>query len=426
MQLELQAGQGIEVQGPIKLHVIEGTLSLLGGLVTSDTDIIIQAGKLSPFMVEEDSKIELNGTNIEYKVVDERLIPYDRQSLALKLKSLPTPLKIMVLGDVDSGKTTIICYLANYFFNLGKKVAVIDLDMGQQDIGPPSTIALGLLEHTIYQLGDIPLNRMYFIGKTNPKGRMVQTITGAHELVDAALYELKADIILIDTTGWVSGGAARAYKTAKIRNLKPNLLIAMQSSDEIAHILEPFELHIEIEHLPVYPYILKRSLSTRKFLRESKFNTYFSNGLSRLFNLNQIKIENSFFRSGTIMDQNDLLFTEKTLACDFIYAEKASDIVFLVKKPAAVYKSENISLLKNYFGISEFRVVSKGDEIGLVVGLLDKKLRTLGIGIIENIIYEENKIRLFTPVKKAIKILQFGSLKISKTGQELSDLKNFF
>ncbi len=426
MQLELHAGQGIEVTGPLKLHIIEGTLSLLGGLVTSDEDVIIQAGKLSPFMVEEDSKIELIGANPDYKVVDELLIPYDRKSLARDIEDCPSPLKVMILGDVDSGKTTVVCYLANYLFNQGKKVAIIDLDMGQQDIGPPCTIGLGILEKSVLQLGDTPLTKMVFIGKTSPKGRMVQTLTGAHELVDTAIFELKADVVLIDTTGWVNGGAARAYKTAKIRNLKPDLLVALQNETEIGHILEPFESHIKIRELSVYSNVLKRSHATRKFLRESKFNTYFSKGTSRLFNLNQLKIENSFFKSGVPLTQNDLLYTEKTLECEFLYAEKAADALFLVKKPSAVYKSDTISALKNRFGISDLRIVSKGDESGLVMGLLDKNLMTLGIGILENIIYEEHKIRIYTPVEKNIRILQFGTLRISRTGQELSELKNPF
>ena len=83
----------------------------------------------------------------------------------------------MVLGTIDTGKTTVVCYLANYFFNLGKTVAVIDLDMGQQDIGPPSTITVGILEQPILKLSDIPLSRLAFIGKTSPVGRMVQALS---------------------------------------------------------------------------------------------------------------------------------------------------------------------------------------------------------------------------------------------------------
>ncbi|MFX1298622.1 MAG: Clp1/GlmU family protein, partial [Promethearchaeota archaeon] len=425
--LELQAGQGIQVTGPTKMQVIQGTLSLFGALISSDQDIIIQAGKHLPFEVEEDAQIELVGAKLEYHIVDTPLIPADRKGLAKTIESLPHPVKIMILGQIDTGKTSVVCYLANHFFNLGKKVAVIDLDMGQQDIGPPTTIALGILNKSILQLGDIPLTRMVFVGKTSPKGRLVQTITGARELVDHALFN-NADIILIDTTGWVFGGAARAFKSAKIRNLKPELLVALQKENEISHILEPFESSVypNIINLSVFPNIHIRNQTTRKFLRESKFNQYFSTASSRLFNLNYLKIENSFFKSGAPLKMDLQKNIEQILGCDFIYTEKAVDALFLVKKPSAMYEKNKLHIVKEQFKVSDIRIVSKNEEAGLVVGLLDKNLNTMGIGLIESINYEENKIRIFTPVTKQIKVLQFGILKISKTGQELAELKSTF
>ncbi|MFX1295074.1 MAG: Clp1/GlmU family protein [Promethearchaeota archaeon] len=424
MEINIQAGHGIQVKGPAKLLVIEGTLSLLGARISTDQETIIQAGKYSPFDVEENSKIELIGANLEYYIIDKPLIPSDRKELIKKIEFLMPPAKIMILGQVDTGKTTVICYLANYFFNLGKQVAVIDLDMGQQDIGPPCTVTLGILDKSILKLEDVPLYRMVFIGKTSPVGRLIQTLTGARELMDIALP--LADIILIDTTGWVFGGAARAYKSAKIRNLKPDMLVPIQKENEIAHLLEPFKSSIHIEPLSVYPHIVNRNHSTRKFLRESKFNNYFSNATSRIFNLNQLKIETSFYKSGSYLKADEQKYIEQTLKCNFIYAEKAADALFLVKKPSSIYDKNNISTVKDYFKIIDIRIVSKNDESGLVIGLLDKNFNTLGIGLVENILYNENKIRIFTPVTEEINILQFGFLKISKTGQELAELKNPF
>ncbi len=424
MDLKLQAGQSIQITGPVKLHVIEGTLGLLGAKIKTGEEIIIKEGKHFPFDVEENSQIELIGSNILYNIADTSLIPLDRKELAEELIRLPLPAKIMVLGAIDTGKTTVICYLANYFFNLGKSVAVIDLDMGQQDIGPPSTITVGIVEQPVLKLSDIPLSRMAFIGKTSPVGRLVQTLSGARELLDYATQ--KAEVILIDTTGWVHGGAARAYKSAKIHNLKPDFLVALQSENEINHILEPFESAIPIKVLTVYLGIESRNPSTRKFLRESKFNRYFSNASSHLLDLNQIKIENSYFRSGAKLKETDLNYLEKTLECDFIYAEKAADALFLVKKPSGVYNKFKLKDVVNHFKISDIRIISKSDESGLLVGLSDSKFITLGIGIVENIIYHENQIRIYTPVDKDVKYLQLGLLKLSKTGQELEELKYSF
>jgi len=418
MIIELTKGQSIQITGPAKVHVIDGELSLLGGSIKSGEEIIIKAGKQYPFQAENFTKIEVFGEKTEYCVMDTPLIPMDRKILVEKLSNFHFPLKIMLLGGSDTGKTTVVCYLANYFLNTGNRVAVIDLDMGQQDIGPPCTITLGILKEPITQLGDIPLKRMVFIGQTSPVGRMLQIVSGANELVEHALEEV--DVIIIDTTGWISGGAARAFKSAKIRTLKPHVLVGLQQADEITHLFKPFESSpLQIELLSVYPNIPKRNLKTRKFLRESKFNSYFKDATPRLLDLNDIQIANAFFHSGNIMKGEELEFVEETLECNFIYAERAADGLFLVKKYSSFYNKNRIQTIRDRYNIKEIRIVNKNDEKGLVVGLSDKNLNTLGIGIIESINYESDKIRIYTPVMGPISTIQLGYLKITKTGQEL-------
>lgn len=419
MNLDLEAGQGIQVTGPAKVRVIDGELSLLGMDISSNQEFIVKSGKQYPFEAKSQSKLELIGTDLQYIISEEPLIPPDRKTAAQRIGFIPTPARIMVLGQIDTGKSTVVCYLANHFLNQGKRVAVLDLDMGQQDIGPPCTITLGLLNNPILKLSDIPLHRMVFIGKTSPIGRMLQILTGAKELVDHALNV--ADIILIDTTGWVFGGAARAYKAAKIRTLEPDVLVALEKEDEIEHLLKPFQSVILVEKLSVYPHIEIRNSKTRKFLRESKFNNYFKNAVSRTLDLRFLTFENTFFRSGKRLIEAEWNKVEKTLECDFIYAEKAVDAIFLVKRSSSFYNKDKIKQIRGDYGVNEIRIVDKNDEKGLIVGLLDEKLKTLGIGLIENISYESDTIRIFTPVKEDIKVLQYGFLKITKTGQEILD-----
>jgi polynucleotide 5'-hydroxyl-kinase GRC3/NOL9 len=418
MDIELKAGQGVQITGPAKVRVREGKLSLLGSVVPPESEIIIREGKHFPFEAEIASKIELEGINPQYIISNDPLIPVDRKELAKKISDFQCPVKIMVLGNVDTGKTTVICYLANYFSSLGKKVAVIDLDIGQQDIGPPCTITLGIVGTPILKLSDIPLHRMIFIGKTSPSGRMLPFVSGARELVDDALKI--ADVILIDTTGWVFGSAARSLKTAKIQTLKPQILVALQKEHELDHLLKPFELStIQIENLSVFPQIKPRDHDTRTFLRESGFSNYFKNAITRMFNLKSIRTQDSLFGTGEPLNDAATNLVEQTLGCQVVYGEKAMDALFIVKVPQSLYNKNNLERVRTYFGVQEIRIVNKNEEKGLVVGLLNKELKTLGIGIIENIHYRENELRIYTPVTADVQIVQFGSLKITKTGQEI-------
>ncbi|MGQ9619324.1 MAG: Clp1/GlmU family protein [Candidatus Aminicenantia bacterium] len=51
----------------------------------------------------------------------------------------------MVVGGVSSGKSTFVKYLSSSFLEKGKRVAIIDADIGQSWIGPPITISAILL-----------------------------------------------------------------------------------------------------------------------------------------------------------------------------------------------------------------------------------------------------------------------------------------
>lgn len=62
---------------------------------------------------------------------------------------LPQARLLILVGAVDTGKTTLTTCLANRSLALGYKTAVVDADVGQSDIGPPTTVGLGLLRETV-------------------------------------------------------------------------------------------------------------------------------------------------------------------------------------------------------------------------------------------------------------------------------------
>ncbi|MCL6558748.1 MAG: hypothetical protein K6U74_08060 [Firmicutes bacterium] len=51
----------------------------------------------------------------------------------------------MVIGGVSSGKSTFVKFLASSFLKRDKKIAIIDADIGQSWIGPPTTVSAVIL-----------------------------------------------------------------------------------------------------------------------------------------------------------------------------------------------------------------------------------------------------------------------------------------
>ena len=60
----------------------------------------------------------------------------------------------LILGRADSGKTGFLTLLVNRAVGKGLRVAVIDGDLGQSDIGPPGSVSLDFVEeHVMDQVG---------------------------------------------------------------------------------------------------------------------------------------------------------------------------------------------------------------------------------------------------------------------------------
>jgi polynucleotide 5'-kinase involved in rRNA processing len=75
-----------------------------------------------------------------------------------------------------------------------------------------------------------------------------------------------AELILVDTTGFVSGEAGKELKRRKIDLLSPRFILALQKSGEIEHILELYSENAlyKILRLPLSEQIRPMSMEERR------------------------------------------------------------------------------------------------------------------------------------------------------------------
>jgi len=185
--------------------------------------------------------------------------------------------KLMVIGGSDSGKSTFILYLANEIFKIGKKVGVLDLDIGQSNIGPPGTIGFGKVRKNLNNLSEIKPEKMYFIGGVSPKGNLLQLVVGSFKLLKEMEKEF-LDYILIDTTGLVNGIIAEVLKHNKIEVLDPDYIIIFENENEIDNLIKPF-IYGNKKIIKIKPSSnsIERTRLERIEYRNKKFREYFSN-----------------------------------------------------------------------------------------------------------------------------------------------------
>ena len=70
---------------------------------------------------------------------------------------------MLVIGETDTGKTHFTTYLASALLSRGDAVAVVDADLGQSDIGPPTTVGLGRVRLPVERLADAEVVGLYFV-----------------------------------------------------------------------------------------------------------------------------------------------------------------------------------------------------------------------------------------------------------------------
>lgn len=188
--------------------------------------------------------------------------------------------KIMLVGGPDSGKTTLAETLLDLLSREGP-TGILDLDMGQSHIGPPTTLAWGLVEGGFRSWADIAAEEIYFTGTLSPVGSMLPSITGARLLMDSAIERCAR--LVIDTTGLVAGAPGRIYKQYKIDLLRPDLVIALEYGSELEHILAPYSRmdRPAIVRLDPSPFARAKGVPVRAGHRAALFRAYFEK--SRLF-----------------------------------------------------------------------------------------------------------------------------------------------
>lgn len=245
------------------------------------------------------------------------------------LLSSPDSLKglVIFLGEPDTGKS----FLAQRLFSLaaqaGKKVMLLDLDVGQQSLAYPGTVS------SSSKLSDSPISydRMRFIGTLNPFTRMNEIIESAKALLS---YSFGFELILVDTSGLTRGEEGRILKTKKIRELRPDLIIAIEKEDELEHILREVTQFETIRVQPSENITLKtREMRIRR--RNERLISYFRSPLTLFsFKLKYFKLkpenERLELRRGRIIGLNS---KTETIGLGVIEEGNSESVTFLSPLP---------------------------------------------------------------------------------------------
>jgi polynucleotide 5'-hydroxyl-kinase GRC3/NOL9 len=283
----VETGKTILVDGPASVEILSGKVNILGATAKKGERLIIREGKRAPFEVDKRASFDLTlGNGASSEEIEGSTIPPSWKAALTDIFSLGKPVTVMVIGDIDSGKTSFCTFLVNEAVRTKRRTAIIDADLGQSDIGPPSTIGFSLIKSSVKDLFEIEAERAYFVGVTSPTGAAKRVLDGLTTLRTQA-SNMNIDFLIINTDGWIEGEAATEYKASLVDHVRPDVVIGTQHGEELAPILNALD---KTKTLTVSssPAVHKRSREKRKVLRELGYAKYLKNAKVESFPLDWI------------------------------------------------------------------------------------------------------------------------------------------
>jgi polynucleotide 5'-hydroxyl-kinase GRC3/NOL9 len=290
LQHIIEPNKTMLVDGPASVRLVTGKAEVFGYPMKESQRVLILEGKRLPFFIAEKSTFDISlgpNSGIAETMGSTNPPSWDKPVEAIwGLKK--RPVVVVILGGIDCGKSSICTYLLNKLIDGKSKVAVLDGDLGQADIGPSATIGYGLTSKRIPELYNLRLRNAFFVGVTSPITALSKTIEGLTAM-EAEVLQGQADFVLVNTDGFVNGDIAVKYKTDLVQALKPDVIIAVQIQDELAPLIENLQTSV----FTVEPsFALKRRPpEKRKILREMTYARYLKNAKLQCYPKSQVIIE---------------------------------------------------------------------------------------------------------------------------------------
>ena len=329
--------------------------------------------------------------------------------------------RVLVLGASDTGKSTFCRYLVDYACDASLKVALVDADVGQSQIGPPTTIGMRLYESP--ELTDTSLSEntneeresgqiadsLYFVGSITPQRNLLPILTGTRLMTDSAVNK-DADFIVIDTTGYVHDGAAAMLKQQKIELLCPNHIVCIGRSKDMDRIVGCFSSlnSLTIHHLLPHRLTRTKSREARKRNRKARFKAYFADSELQKIPIEKIRGARTPFFNGRIANDKELDILSGLTETEVVYAEWGHRSISLISQRKLTH--DTIKKLKDYLSLLYVTAERLTHFDNRLVGMLDNAGDNVTIGIIEAIDYQNRElhIRCKSGIASEIRLIQLG------------------
>lgn len=319
---------------------------------------------------------------------------------------------LLVIGETDTGKTSFTTYLAGSLAARGFSVGVVDADLGQSDIGPPTTVGLGRIAGPVERLDEAEVVGLFFVGSTSPQGHLLPTVIGTRKMVEKA-FRLGFEKVVVDTSGLIQGEMGRLLKQHKIEAVSPDLVLCLQRNGECEHILHPYlrGARPEVLRLASAGAGKRRSQEERRQHRERSLQAYFHAARTVHLDLGRVALCQPALYVGQALSPRQLEELAGTLDDMVLWAERrGNELVLVTPDPLKEGQLRQLGRRHEDVAVTNY---SLDDFQGALAGLEDAERETLGLGIVRGVDFGKRLLAVETPVdESAVACVRVGRHKI--------------
>ncbi|MCX8183269.1 MAG: Clp1/GlmU family protein [Crenarchaeota archaeon] len=405
-RIVLRVGKTLLVDGPATVQVASGMVNVMGAVFAEGSWVKVRGFRRTPFHAEQsEASLVVEGNN--YRVIDGSTIPSSWLEAAEKTATEEKGV-VMVVGEADSGKTSLATFLVNYYLNFQGEVGIVDSDPGQNDLGIPGTVSGGVVNKGLSDLSQVKPEVIEFVGFTAPE-------SGVEELKDAVVRVLRRlrergiGKIVLNTDGWADSKGL-SFKAELIRVVKPSFVISLLDGEKalvFTRVIDPSTRMIQVEKSR---YVKRRSRIHRRTLRMLNYRRHFARARLVKRSLNETVFLNHPFLKG---EPARAPWGLKELGFEELEAKLYMGTLYVrirdeVEEPVVL----NVGGKKTI-------VLGEGWERGLLVGL-GRESRIIGVGIIESLSGSEVTVK--TPLTTGFDTIKLGEIKLDASFNE----RNFY
>ncbi len=399
-EVDIPEGEGLLIRSPASFTLIAGRVEVWGAEVDGAT-IPLEGIELL-ITASSDSRVRVNGSYLRLRV-----------PIPKWWKDLPDLLsgkRVLFLGRVDSGKSSTMLYTLNKLLRSGK-VSLIDSDVGQSDLGPPGVISSKDIAEPVVHTKLLEPDFMHFVGDKTPSGHFLPMIRG----VVRALDESRGDTVLINTTGFVDGGAARALKRSKMEFADPDVVILLEKEEgDLSHMAKIVPKGVKVFRYRSPAGNRTKSRDYRMIARRALIRRYLSGASTRRIHTGDVELVNTFLMTGVRKDEY-VPFLEHVLETRIHWLEESPDM--LVALAAWDVDRRKVAALSDLLN-KEVRVGPVSAYRGLYVGLT-RDGRCVGVGLMEAMNLREGWVDVLSGYEGMVDGLALGYIRFNAEGDEI-------